>query len=282
LESDLGGFDLMETEGPGDATRRVRAILEAGSHDQILVAGGDGSINEAVNGYFIDGRPLGARIPLGVINLGTGGDFYRTLLKRSPDYAQARRENRFRWIDCGWSTLSGGQDPRAFVNITSIGLGGHVNRQMKRSSFQRGAAAYFWHSLTALLRYSAPPCRFRIKSIFGDWEEFEAPLVNFFVCNAECSGGGMRWAPRADFEDGLLDLVLVSGASKLQMIAESKRIYSGEIAQMTGVREFRATEVVVCPARTVSQEIDGEIREQGDAPHEYHFRIWPRAIPVIA
>jgi diacylglycerol kinase family enzyme len=61
----------------------------------------------------------------------------------------------------------------------------------------------------------------------------------------------MRWAPRADFEDGLLDLVLVSGASKLQMIAESKRIYSGEIAQMTGVREFRATEVVVCPARTV-------------------------------
>lgn len=282
LRRDLGDFDLRLTERPGDATRMVREILRSASHDQILIAGGDGSIHEAVNGYFGDGAPLETAIPLGVINLGTGGDFYRSLLKLNPHYDEALRENRFRRIDCGLTTLDEGREPRYFINITSIGLGGNVNRQMKASSFQSGAAAYFWHSLTALWQYTPPLCRFRIHRESGEWEEIEGPLVNFFVCNAEYSGGGMRWAPLCDLEDGLLDLVLVSGASKLQLVTESNRIYNGEIAKMSGVRQFRATEVIAIPASPVSQEIDGEVREiEGAPPREYRFRVLPKAIPVV-
>jgi len=132
----------------------VRGILKAQSYDQILIAGGDGSINEAVNGYFEDGVSVSAPIPLGVINLGSGGDFYRTLLKHNPQYRRALMENRYRVIDCGLTTLGDGKCPRYFINITSIGLGGDVNRQMKRSAFQHGKAAYFWHSLTSLFKYS--------------------------------------------------------------------------------------------------------------------------------
>jgi diacylglycerol kinase family enzyme len=282
LQDILGNFELVLTEAPGDCTRHVRGMLAARSHDQILIAGGDGSINEAVNGYFAGGELIPAEIPLGVINLGTGGDFYRSLLKLNPRYEDALRENRFRRIDCGLSTLANGREPRYFINISSVGLGGDVNRKMKSSSFQSGAAAYFWHSLTALLQYHPPPCRFRIKTSAGAWEEIEGPLVNFFVCNAECSGGGMRWAPRFSLEDGLLDLVLVSGATKRQLITESNRLYTGEIANMSGVREFRASEVIAYPARAVSQEIDGEIREVDSSElHEYHFRVVPRAIPVV-
>ena len=282
LQELLGKFELVQTEAPGDCTRLVRRILTEQSHDQILLAGGDGSINEAVNGYFVDGKLISEAIPLGVINLGTGGDFFRTLLKLNPKYEAALRDNRFRLVDCGLSTLENGHEPRYFINITSIGLGGDVNRKMKASSFQSGPAAYFWHSLSALLQYNPPACRFRIKAESGVWEEIEGPLVNFFVCNAECSGGGMRWAPGASLEDGLLDLVLVSGATKSQLIAESSRIYTGEIAKMSGVRQFLATEVVAYPATPVSQEIDGEIRKiDGQERHEYHFRVLPKAIPVV-
>ncbi|MBI3395727.1 MAG: hypothetical protein HY042_07830 [Spirochaetia bacterium] len=282
LEKDIGAFELVLTEGPGDCTAKVRKILKSESHEQVLIAGGDGSVNEAVNGYFENGKPLSSNIPLGVINLGTGGDFYKTLRKRNPRYHEALRENQFRKIDCGLTTLEKGADPRYFINITSMGLGGDVNRQMKASAFQRGMPAYFWHSLTSLFKYSPPDCRFRIKKPSGDWEELEAKLVNFFVCNAEYNGGGMRWAPKSDFEDGVLDLVLVSDVSKTKLVTESHRIYSGDIAKMTGVREFHGTEVEAFPARTVSQEIDGEVRHMDYLrTHEFYFRIMPKSIPAV-
>jgi diacylglycerol kinase family enzyme len=282
LERELGKFDLRLTEGPGDGTRKVREILTGRSHDQILIAGGDGSINEAVNGYFADGIPVATPVPLGVIHLGTGGDFHRTLRKLNPRYPEALRENRSRRIDCGLTTLEDGRDPRYFLNISSIGLGGEVNRRMKASKFQSGAAAYFWHSLTGLLAYDPVPCRFRIREAPGSWQEFEEPLVNLFVCNGECSGGGMRWAPESNLEDGWLDLTLIPDAGKWRLITASKRIYDGSIARMHGVRQFRATEVVAIPGGPVSQEIDGEIRAaSGPVAREYHFRILPAAIPVV-
>jgi diacylglycerol kinase (ATP) len=282
LHKQLGHFDIYQTTGPGDATRKVREILEKGEADQILIAGGDGSINEAVNGYFKDGRLVRSDVPLGVINLGTGGDFYKTLTKINPNYDTAIRDNTIRMIDAGVTTLEKGLDPRYFINITSIGLGGDVNRQMKASSFQAGMPAYFYHSLTALFKYSPPQCRFSLKHADGSVTELETGLVNFFVCNAEFNGGGMRWAPRSSVEDGLFDLVLVSNVPKRKLITESHKIYSGQVSSMTGVQEYRASEIVAVPERTVSQEIDGEARDMDHfRTHEFHFRALAKAMPVV-
>ena len=81
LESHLGQFDIYFTSAPKDCTRKVREILQKKEYDQILIAGGDGSVNEAVNGYFDKGHLIQTEIPIGVINLGTGGDFMKTLNK---------------------------------------------------------------------------------------------------------------------------------------------------------------------------------------------------------
>lgn len=282
IEKDIGLFDLYLTTGPDDCTLKVRETLKKKSYDQILIAGGDGSVNEAVNGYFENEKSLSGSIPLGVINLGTGGDFYKSLRKRSHDYHVAIRDNRNRLIDCGVTTLEKGHDPRYFINITSIGLGGDVNRQMKASWFQKGMPAYFWHSLSSLFKYSPPKCLFKIKNPQGEWKEIQAGLVNFFVCNAEYNGGGMHWAPASDLEDGVFDLVLISDASKLKLVTESHRVYSGDIGRMSGVQEFHGVEVHVIPERTVSQESDGEVRSMDYLrTHEFFFRILPKSIPVI-
>ncbi|HNL69331.1 MAG TPA: diacylglycerol kinase family protein, partial [Leptospiraceae bacterium] len=278
----LGPFEVYQTKAPRDATEQVRSILKQGSFDQILIAGGDGSINEAVNGYFHEGKLLRADVPLGVINLGTGGDFYKTLLRDSSNYQEALSQNRLRMVDCGLTTLEKGLDPQYFINITSIGLGGDVNRQMKASSFQSGMPAYFYHSLTSLLKYSPPNCKFIMKDKEGKTTEIETGLVNFFVCNAEFNGGGMRWAPESDIEDGVFDLVLVSNVPKHKLITESHKIYSGKIREMTGVQEFHASEVIALPERTVSQEIDGETRDMDHLrTHEFHFKIVPRSLPLV-
>lgn len=282
LHKSLGHFDIYQTTGPGDATRRVREILENNEADQILIAGGDGSINEAVNGFFKDGKLIRSDVPLGVINLGTGGDFFKTLTKMNASYEAALVENRMRMVDVGLTTLEKGIDPRYFINITSIGLGGDVNRQMKASSFQTGMPAYFYHSLTTLFKYSPPQCRFTLKHADGSATELNTGLVNFFVCNAEFNGGGMRWAPGSSIEDGVLDLVLVSNVPKRKLITESHKIYSGQVSTMSGVSEYRAVEIVAVPERTVSQEIDGEARDMDHLrTHEFHFKVLPRAVPVI-
>lgn len=283
LEKNLGAFDVYCTTAPKDCTRKVREILETKEYDQILIAGGDGSINEAVNGYFNQqGKLLSDSIPLGIINLGTGGDFIKTIRKKTGIYVDALKNNTFKMVDCGLSTLENGKDPHYFINITSIGMGGDINRQMKASSFQFGKAAYFYHSLSVLFKYTPAPSKIIITKPDGNIQEVEAEIVNFFVCNAEYNGGGMDWAPFANIEDGILDLVLVGKAPKRKMILESHKIYSGQVGTMTGVSQYKATEVRVIPIRTLSQEIDGEVREMDYFnTHEFHFKVIPKTIPMI-
>jgi YegS/Rv2252/BmrU family lipid kinase len=282
LEDHLGLFDIYFTSAPKDCTRKVREILQKKEYDQILIAGGDGSVNEAVNGYFDKGHLIPTEIPLGVINLGTGGDFMKTLNKHSSHYMDALKNNSFKLVDCGLSTLEHGKEPCYFINITSIGMGGDMNRQMKASSFQMGMAAYFYHTLTVLFKYTPAKCKIRIKQTDGTWQETESEVVNFFVCNAGFSGGGMIWAPSANIEDGIFDIVLVSNIPKRKLISESHKVYSGKIAHMTGVSEFKGVEVHVIPERTLSQEIDGEIREMDFLQtHEFHFKLIPKSIPMV-
>jgi YegS/Rv2252/BmrU family lipid kinase len=281
LENDLGFFDIYFTTAPRDCTRKVKEILQKKEYEQILIAGGDGSINEAVNGYFEKGQIINSSIPLGIINLGTGGDFIKTVSKDT-NYREALKKNSFQLVDVGLSTLENGKDPAYFINITSIGLGGDMNKQMKASSFQSGQLAYFYHSLSVLFKYSPAKCKISIKQGNGNQINLESEVVNFFICNASYSGGGMIWAPNSNLTDGIFDLVLVSNVPKLKMILESHKVYSGQISTMTGVSEYKATEVHVIPERTLSQELDGEVREMDYLQtHEFHFKIIPRILPLI-
>lgn len=282
LEDHLGSFDIYTTAAPKDCTRRVREILLKKEYDQILIAGGDGTVNEAVNGYFENGHLIQTEIPIGIINLGTGGDFLKTISKQSVNYQNALKNNSFKRVDCGLSTLEHGKEPIYFINITSIGLGGDMNRQMKASSFQMGMAAYFYHSLTVLFKYTPAKSKIRIKQVDGSWQELESEIVNFFICNAKISGGGMIWAPEANVEDGILNLVLVSNVPKRKLITESHKVYSGKIATMSGVTLFTGVEIHVIPERTLSQEFDGEIREMDFLQtHEFYFKVIPKSIPVV-
>ncbi len=282
LENELGFFDIYFTTEPKDCTRKVREILLKKEYEQILIAGGDGSVNEAVNGYFDKGNLIHTNIPIGIINLGTGGDFVKTINKNVSNYMLALKNNSFKLVDCGISTLENAKEPIYFINITSIGMGGDVNKQMKASTFQMGVAAYFYHTLKILFQFTPAKCKINIKQPNGNILNIESDLVNFFVCNAEFNGGGMAWAPNASIEDGVFDLVIVSNVSKAKMIMESHKVYSGHVGTMTGVSEYKATEVHVIPERTLSQELDGEVREMDYLQtHQYHFKVLPKCIPMV-
>lgn len=277
LESRLGRLEVYETSGPMDATERVRTALKSKQFDQIIVAGGDGTINEAVNGYFENGKVLSAKVPLGIMNLGTGGDFHKTVRQLSPLYDVALKENKFRLVDTGLVHYEGQR--RAFINIASAGVAGQIMHSLKSSSFQWGSPAYFYHTLKSLALFSPIKTKVRYKEPGGSFAEFETVLLNFFACNGRYNGGGMNWAPGAGIEDGLFDVVVLGDVSKAQLVIQSPRVYAGRISEFPGTRQFRATEITLQCQGLVQGEADGEVYESGRG--ELRYEILPRSIPLV-
>lgn len=287
MESDLqqllGEYTLYHTQAARDCTQKVRQVLTEKSYDQILIAGGDGSVNEAVNGYFLENSEtaIDTEIPLGVINLGTGGDFIKTLKQNSQDYRLALQTNHYQKLDCAITHLYNQSHPYFFTNISSVGMAGDVNVSLKTSKFQYGRLAYFWHTLKTLIRYKPPTCMIRILDTNDKWQQYESTLMNFFACNGMYNGGGMHWAPRAKVNDGLLNFVLIKGISKWKLFFDSYKVYAGKIDQMAGVSQFQGKQAHIISHGYTSQEVDGEIREikEQKDPMEFHFRVIPAQIP---
>ena len=276
----LGDFTVYHTTGPGDATREVTKVLRNRTADQILVAGGDGSINEASRGYWHDGKLIRNDVPLGIINLGTGGDFYKSVTSASENYEEALVENRFSRIDSALVRDSFLIE-RTFINISSVGLAGEMLGRLKKSSFQKGAAAYFYHTLRSLIAYEPRAVTVVWEDEKGETQTRETELINGFVCNGRYSGGGMQWAPLAELNDGLLRVTLITGRRKLPLVLQSRKLYAGKIEKFPGAETFAAKRVRFCFKSPVSLETDGEsIATESEGPVEYEFSVKEKSFPL--
>lgn len=281
-EERLGSFDFHLTRGPGDATETVRRVLAEGGVDQIIAAGGDGTIHEAFSGYWSEGAVTNTRVPLGIINLGTGGDFYRTVRETSPDYESALLENRFRLVDAALVTFRPGEMSRPFLNIASVGMAAAMLARLKSSRFQAGAAAYLYHTVATLIGFRPRPVAIEYLDAEGGKERLETELVNLFACNGRFSGGGMQWAAGARLDDGLLRLTLITGRRKWPLIRNAKKVYEGRVAELPGARVLAVREVKVTFEAGVGLETDGEIVVADGSPADrFHFMVRPSAFPLI-
>src|SRR5262249_26868515 len=145
LHEVLGGFDVELTTEPGHATTLTREALKSGA-ELVVAIGGDGTINEVVNGFFDGVRAVAPGAALAILPVGTGGDFIRTLgVPRDLEAAaHALSSAGERAIDVGRLTYideGGARAARHFINIASFGMGGLVDRYVNRSSKALGGKA---------------------------------------------------------------------------------------------------------------------------------------------
>jgi YegS/Rv2252/BmrU family lipid kinase len=272
------GFTTRRAE----ATGLVRRALGEG-HGEIIAIGGDGTINEAVNGFFDIEGPIAPDAVFAFVTSGTGGDFRKTFgVDAGPQAALARLKTaRIRHVDVGRvACLSTDGLPvvRYFINVASFGLSGAVVDAVNRARFAKlfgGAFAFAFHSAAAMLRYRDRAVRLRID---GDYDEI-ARISTVAVANARFFGGGMKIAPDAVPHDGAFDVVVIGGAPKLQAIRDLKLIYTGEHIRNPGVRVVRGRKVVAAPVAethglAVLIETDGE--NAGKLPAT--FEILPAAL----
>jgi YegS/Rv2252/BmrU family lipid kinase len=255
-------YEVAKTTAPGDATRLSRAAFDDGV-DIVAVAGGDGTVNEVAQAW-LDARGEPRRGPaLAVIPIGTGGDFKRTLgLTGSIDEAVDRMaSSKGRRLDLAVMRLVGfdGADAvRAFVNITSFGIGGVTDRLVNEApKWMGGRAAFFLGSARAMLSYRNAPVHVRV-----DGETFvQGPVFNVAVANGKYFGGGMMIAPAADPGDGLLDVVCLGDMTRREALSLSSKIYKGShlgVPKVTSRRGARVEAEATRAACDVLIDMDGE------------------------
>ena len=251
------------TARPGDASRLANECRTLGV-DATVVVGGDGTLNEVVQAYLDERGEPREGPPLGVIPSGTGGDFRKTLeldrdLERSVERFVASEPRPF---DLGILEATGhdGQPlRRAFLNITSFGLGGLVDRVVSAGpKWLGGKPAFFLATLRAILVYQNAPVRVRVDGAV--W--LESPIANVALANGRFFGGGMQIAPQADPTDGLLDVVAVGDLTRLGTMALAQDIYSGAHLRRPDVTHTRGSVVqaeALVPGAEVLIDMDGEV-----------------------
>ncbi len=254
--------EVAETQGPGDAGRLVRQARKDGVECAVLV-GGDGTLNDAVQGFLESDGSVSSGPDLGLIPSGTGGDFRRTVgLGDSVEEAAERiLRSAPRPLDLGTLSVTNHEGElvrRAFLNITSFGIGGLTDRIVNSSpKWMGGKAAFFLGTLRAMAVYKNRPVRVRV-----DGEVvLEAPIFNVAIANGRYFGGGMMIAPDADPSDGLLDVVALADMSKLESALLSQHIYQGKHLGREGVSVARGKRVEAEPlakGTEVLVDMDGE------------------------
>jgi len=280
----LGELTVEETRGPGDACSLARKLAMEGA-DLVIAAGGDGTVSEAVDGLLRARADGGPHSHLGILPVGTGSDLARGLGLAGGLAAIAARiaASEGRRIDAGCVNFvddHGALSSRHFVNIASLGLSGPtdraVNAAKSRGRFS-GKTVFLWHTVRELLRYRFQDVRVTV----DDQTPIEARIALVALANGSFFGGGMMIAPDAKPDDGLLEVTIVRGTSKLSLLSDLRLVYGGAHRNRPSCTFLRGRKITVEPlgdplVNGALLDIDGE--SPGRIPAT--FEILPGAITV--
>jgi diacylglycerol kinase (ATP) len=249
-------YRIVETEGPGHASRAAREALDGGERF-IVAAGGDGTIQEVVNGMIDDDRPVVDEAVLGVIAAGSGCDFVRTFGLPGDSTRSVRHlaGDRLFPIDAARIDYRDGERRavRYCPNIAEAGLGGAVVARAERLPRWIGRTRYFLGFWLSLARFRPAELEVRV-----DRKEFSGRANNIVVANCQFYGGGMKISPRSYPGDGLLD-VQISTGPKSDAFTLIPKIYRGEHVPHPHIKEYRGRVITVDAERPLQVEADGEV-----------------------
>jgi YegS/Rv2252/BmrU family lipid kinase len=270
LEAAGVGTVVIESTAVGDIEKQARELVRSGCR-QLVVAGGDGSIHEAVNGIASSGGDAA----LGVIPTGTGNDFAKAA-SVTLDWESATRLLAQRIVD--------GADPRKidlgrmndrfFSNGAGIGLDAKVTKIARSYHLPIGDLVYLLAIFRTMLDDIATP-EIRIES--GDLE-WEGPLTLANISNGPWIGGMFHIAPMAKNDDGQLELVIAAPVSRLRILKLLPLLMGGKHMQEPEIHHSPIHQVRLVASRPVPSHLDGEVQPMQS---EFEIEILPGALRLI-
>ena len=265
---DLPATEVRITKKPGAATQLAKKAVREG-YKTVVAAGGDGTLNEVINGIGQDA----STVSLGLIPLGTGNDFARTLaLPTAVDDALALlRAGHTRVIDL---VRVKSDEVRYFVNVSAGGFSGLVDERLTPEMKKTwGPLAYLRSAAAALADMRV----YQTTVSIDDSESRTLGLFDVVVANGKYVAGGTQIAPEASIDDGLLDIILIPKQSPADLALLAARLALGNHLSSTAVVFRRATKINVNSEPKMPFNVDGEL--VGNEPAE--FEILPRALQFV-
>ena len=269
----LGDVSFAFTSGPHDSDTQVDAALQDGC-DTIIAMGGDGTLGAVASAVSYAGATFG------ILPAGTGGDFRRqfswgsnalTAAAALPGLQPVPTDmGRVQCIDDAGNPWEG-----RFLNLASAGVSGLVDRYVNRSRRLLGGSLTF---AVATVRAISAFTPMRVQLTLDGHDLGEFPSSTVIVANGQFAGGGMRFAPRAILDDGLLDVVVLPPAGLWQTLANARSLYRGSHVDRKDVNWFRGRRLQLNPLQGDSWiDIDGEAPGQGPAT----FSVQPGALRML-
>ena len=241
----MGGDEVL-SEFPGhlaQAAGEARGSL-------LVVIGGDGTVNEVVNGV------AGTETEIAVLPCGTGQDFGRThgIPSRFDDAVRVALDGGTQTIDLGRVELDDGT-ARFYANVGSAGMSGAVARRANAMTKRFGGRATFFYALTReFLAWQNTQVTVELE----DGSRHEGPMHDVIVANGNWHGGGMKLAPEARQDDGAFDIVTIGDVNKLDFLTTAPKLYSGRYLSHPKVELLRSSSVAISAAEPLPLEVDGE------------------------
>ncbi len=259
-----------ETSGIGDATEIARRIVSEGVRD-IVVVGGDGTLNEVVNGIIGEDDVSSADVVLSIVPCGTGRDFARSLGIRDPEHAvEIISSGMVKSVDVGSITYSraGEMTRRYFVNVADVGLGAETAAWMNRSSKRLGGfLGYLVAASRTILVFSGRPARVTIDDVVVH----DGPVGMVVLANGKYFAGGMLIAPTASLCDGKFDIFVLDDVPKRTLLLSLlPRVYRGKHVGHPAVHHYQGANVEIFSNEQLPFEVDGE------QPGSTNIQAWVR------
>ncbi len=271
-------YDYYITEAPYQATLETRRALEYGYHT-IVSIGGDGTLNEVVNGFFRNGTAINPDASLAVVSSGTGRDFIRS--SGIPDDIRSALNiicrGQTRSIDLGhirFHNIYRRKEERYFINVAGFGVDGEiVDRVNNASKYLGGFYSFLKGTLLGLLLYRNK----KVSMTLDGKMIYAGGILSGIVANGQYIGSGMHIAPDADLADGLFDVIIIGEMTKRKTIASVPRLYKGTHLNLPEVQIHRGAHLLVSTVDRVKLNLDGEQPGFLDA----EFTVKPRAIKLL-
>jgi diacylglycerol kinase (ATP) len=266
LEEELEKLGLKPvfflTTRPGEATEIARELVrkEVGI---VAAAGGDGTLNEVVQAL------VGTKTALGIIPLGSGNDFLRSLVGEV-DFQKALRrlrEGKPTPVDVGEA------NGRFYLNSLGMGIDGQIAEDFMRWKFLRGELGYLWAALYEVARFG--PFELVVRTDAG---EFTLPGLMVSVMNGSHTAGGFHIAPGASLTDGVLNLIAIRHYPRISRVPILLKVRAGKHLGLRGVKTALVRWVEVRTDRPLRVYVDGELLPR---TAELSVRVHPRALLVV-
>ena len=278
IEKEGVDHDFLLTEHKDHAIHLTRKSIEKG-YRKIVVVGGDGTLNEVLNGIFLQQTCPVQDIIMGMIPIGTGNDWCRMfnvpfeyegavkLLKQQNTFVQDVGKVSYHKKDQTYD--------RYFMNVTGMGYDALVAKKTNlfKEKGHGGPLTYLWFVFASLFQYKFLDA---VIEVDGN-PEFKGEIFSMNVGICKYNGGGMMQVPNAIPDDGLLDMTLIVKAPKWLVIRHTSKLYNGTLINLDMVKTFRGKTIRIRSTGKIYLEADGE--SLGHTPFSYE--IIPKALRVV-